>query len=87
MMTETEQDYTDLKNELRSEIEEVRDERPRDSDALWGFAYRNARWAYDWMIEIRPPSEQDIQDAKRRVLKALVALEMAEERLEQEGSE
>jgi hypothetical protein len=78
--------YESWKAQIRSELEAFEGEGPPDADELWSVAQYNARAASDWINDM-PISENEIEAAKGDVLEALVALEMAEERLEQEGSE
>ena len=86
MVDQTETDYTSWKAQIRSELEAFEGEGPPDADELWSVAQYKSRAASDWISDM-PVSEHEIEAAKGDVLEALVALEMAEERLNQEGSE
>lgn len=72
--------YADWKNQIRSELEAFEGEGPPSIDQLWSVAQYEAESAASWIHDMRC-TEQEIQTAKGDVLKALVALEMAEDRL------
>lgn len=74
-------EYQGWKEEIRSEIEANEGHATPDPHELWDRAAYDARSAADW-IDDMPVSEAEIRTAKGDVLSALVALEMAEERLE-----
>lgn len=73
-------EYASWKSEIRSELEAFEGEGPPSIDELWLVAQHEAESAASWMHDM-PCTEQEIQTAKGDVLKALVALEIAEDRL------
>jgi len=74
--------YTGWKSQIRSELEAFEGEGPPSVDQLWSVAQHESESAASWMHDM-PCAEQEIQTAKGDVLKALVALEMAEDRLKE----
>jgi len=74
--------YADWKAQLRSELQAYEGEGPPSIDQLWSVAQHESESAASW-IHGMPCTEQEIQTAKGDVLKALVALEMAENRLKE----
>ena len=78
-MVDTER-YADWKGQIRSELEAFEGEGPPSIDQLWSVARHESESAASWIHDM-PCTEQEIQTAKGDVLKALVALEMAEDRL------
>jgi len=74
-------DYESEKSQYRSELEAYEGEGPLTPRQLWDVARIVSMSASNW-IEDMPCTENEIQTAKGDLLKALVALEMAEERLE-----
>jgi len=72
--------YASWKEQIRSELEAFGGEGPPSIDDLWLVAQHESESAASWMHDM-PCTEQEIETAKGDVLKALVALEMAEERL------
>ena len=77
--------YHDWKADIRTEIEANEGHEAPDADDLWYRARDSARGASGW-IDGMPVSESEIRTAKGDILEALVALELAEERL-QEGDD
>jgi TPR repeat protein len=75
-------DYESQKSQYRSELEAYEGEGPANANQLWYVARAEAQSAADW-IEDMPVTESEIQTAKGDVLKALVALEMAEELIDE----
>jgi hypothetical protein len=88
-MSDTDRDgidrYTDWKSQIRSELEAFEGHGPPSIDELWNVAGYEAEGVSGWIDEM-PPTQQEIQTAKGDLLKALVALEMAEERLNENRS-
>lgn len=76
-----EERYADWKAQIRSELEAFEGHGPPDVEELWHVAGHEAEGAASWIGDM-PVSEDEIETAKGDLLKALVALEMAEERLE-----
>lgn len=72
--------YSSWKSEIRAELEAYEGHGPPSAEELWHLAEYEASGVVSWISDM-PVSEQEIQTAKGDVLKALVALEMAEERL------
>jgi len=72
--------YTTQKENLRSELEAFEGHGPPTVEELWSTAGHEARGAASW-IEDMPVDKNEIETAKSDLLKALVALEMAEERV------
>ncbi|ELY91454.1 hypothetical protein [Natrialba taiwanensis] len=72
--------YDDWKSQIRSELEAFEGEGPPSIDELWSVAQNESESAASWIHDM-PCTEQEIKTAKGDVLKALVALEMAEDRL------
>ncbi len=72
--------YASRKENLRSELEAFEGHGPPTAEDLWSTAGHEARGAASW-VEDMPLTETEIETAKSDLLKALVALEMAEERV------
>jgi len=72
--------YASWKSEIQSELEAFEGEGPPSIDQLWSVAQHQSESAASWIHDM-PCTEQEIQRAKGDVLKALVAIEMAEDRL------
>ena len=72
--------YESWREEIRSELEAFEGEGPPSVDQLWNVARHESGSAASWIADM-PCTEQEVQTAKGDVLKALVALEMAEKRL------
>jgi len=79
-MTQESERYDDWKSQIRSELEAFEGEGPPSIEDLWSVAQHESESAASWIHDM-PCTEQEIQTAKGDVLKALVALEMAEDRL------
>jgi len=73
-------DYESQKRQYRQELEAFEGDGPPGARQLWDVARIEASSASNW-IEDMECTEREIQTAKGDILKALVALEMAEERL------
>jgi hypothetical protein len=73
-------EYESEKQQYRQELEAFEGEGPPGPKQLWDVARLEASSASNW-IEDMECTEREIQTAKGDILKALVALEMAEERL------
>lgn len=73
--------YERQKANIRSRLEAYEGEGPPSVLQLWHSAEYDASGCGGW-IEDMPPIKEAIEAAKGDILKALVALEMAEERLE-----
>lgn len=78
--------YSSWKSDIRSELDAMEGEGPPTADQLWNVAAYQSRSASDW-IEDMPLTEDAIETARGDVLEALVALEMAEERMEGDDAE
>lgn len=73
-------DYQNWKADIRQRIEANEGHETPDAQELWNRARFAAKGAASW-IDDMPVSENEIETAKGDILKALVALEMAQERL------
>lgn len=74
--------YRDWKADIRRRIEANEGHESPDAEELWNRAGYAAEGASEWIRDM-PLTENEIRAAKGDVLNALVALEMAEERLEE----
>jgi hypothetical protein len=72
--------YADWKSQIRSELEAFEGEGPPTVDELWHVARYESESAASWIADM-PATKQEIETVKDDLLRALVALEMAEERL------
>ena len=72
--------YASWKSQLREELEAFEGECPPSIDELWHVARYESETAASWIADM-PATQQEIETVKGDVLKALVALEMAEDRL------
>lgn len=79
-------DYDNLKQNIRSRIEANEGDPRPSAEELWHRASLDARSAAGW-IDDMPVSEHEVQTVKSDLLKALVALEMAEESLNEGASD
>lgn len=78
--------YESWKDNIRQRLEAFEGEGPPDAETLWHVAGHEAIGAANWIGDM-PVSQGEIETAKQDILTALVALEMAEERLEEAGDE
>ena len=72
--------YASWKSQLREELEAFEGEGPPTIEQLWHVARYESETAASWIADM-PATQQEIETVKGDVLKALVALEMAEDRL------
>ena len=74
-------DYESTKESIRAEFDANEGHPAPDAEELWSRAKYHSEGAASWIGDM-PVTENEIATAKDDVLRALVALEMAEERLE-----
>jgi hypothetical protein len=79
----TEYDYDSWKAQIRSEIEAWEGDGPPSNDELWDWVAFEGDSVSGWVRDM-PATKQSIRTAKGDVLQALVALEMLEERVNDE---